>query len=111
MAKKIVIADDIDGTTDAQSYKFALGNDEYEIDLSEDNYKKLTDALAPFVEAGAKVTARLPRERSASTAPRSSSNKDELMKIRLWARENGYNVSGRGRVSQEVQDAYHAANR
>jgi hypothetical protein len=108
MAKKIIIADDLDGTPDASSYTFGLGSDQYEIDLSDANYKKLEEALQPFVKVAAKATTRLPRERGA--APRSSSNKDELMKIRLWANDNGYKVSGRGRVSQEIQDAYRAAN-
>jgi hypothetical protein len=108
MAKKIIIADDIDGTPDASSYSFALNGETYEIDLSEANYTKLEEALAPFIAVAAKATSRLPRERSAS--PRSSSNKEELMKIRLWANDNGYTVSGRGRVSQEIQDAYAAAH-
>ena len=29
--------------------------------------------------------------------------------MRRWARANGYNVSDRGRISAEVQAAYHAS--
>lgn len=107
MAKKVIIADDIDGTADASSYSFALNGEQFEIDLSEANFKKLQDALTPFMEAGAKVTSRLPRSGGAT---KSASNKEELQAIRLWAKDNGYEVSDRGRVSQSIQDAYRAAH-
>lgn len=108
MATKLIRMDDIDGTHDASSYSFALNGDSYDIDLSDANFKKLEEALAPFVKVAAKATSRLPRERSAS-APRSASNKEELAKIRMWAKDNGYEVSERGRIAQSIQDAYHAA--
>ncbi len=109
MAKKIIIADDIDGTADASSYTFALGHDQYEIDLSEANYRKLTEALAPFVNAASKVTARLPRERSASPATRSSTDKERLARVRAWAADNGIEVSSRGRIAKSVEEAYEKA--
>ena len=34
----------------------------------------------------------------------------DLTRFREWGRENGYKVSSRGRVSQELQDAYAAAH-
>ena len=98
-----VIRDDIDGTEGAQSYTFALGKDQYEIDLNDANYKKLESALEPFVKVGAKVTARVPRERG-SAAPKG--NREELQKIREWAAKEGLEVSARGRIAQSVQDAY-----
>jgi len=33
----------------------------------------------------------------------------ETAAIRKWARENGHEVSDRGRIHQEIQDAYYAA--
>lgn len=109
MAKETItiVRDDIDGSEDAKSYKFGWGNDQYEIDLSEKNAKELQHFLAKYIDAAAKVTARLPRS-SGSSAPKS--NKEELQKIRQWAKDNGYEVSERGRVAQSVQDAYHAAH-
>lgn len=109
MAIKTIRMDDIDGTPDAESYSFALNGEQYEIDLSKDNFEKLQDALAPYVKVAAKATSRVPRERSASPN-RSSSNKEELQAMRLWAKDNGYEVSDRGRVSQTIQDAYAAAH-
>jgi hypothetical protein len=109
MAIKTIRMDDIDGTPDAESYSFALNGEQYDIDLSKDNFEKLQAALAPYVKVAAKATSRVPREASASTS-RNSSNKEELQKIRQWAKDNGYEVSERGRVAQSIQDAYHAAN-
>ncbi len=110
MAKetKVIIRDDLDGSEGASSYSFAWGNDKYEIDLSDQNAKELESALSKYIDAAAKVTSRLPRSSSSSSAPKS--NREELQKIREWAKNNGHNVSERGRVSQTVQDAYHAAH-
>ena len=98
-----VIRDDIDGTEGAQSYTFALGKDQYEIDLNDANYKKLESALEPFVKVGAKVTARVPRERG-SAAPKG--NREELQRVREWAKGQGLKVAPRGRISGDVMDAY-----
>jgi len=110
MAKetKIIIRDDLDGSEDAQSYKFGWDGDQYEIDLSEQNAKELKDFLSKYIDAAAKVTNRLPRAASSSTSK--SSNKEELQKIREWAQQNGHEVSSRGRIAQSVVDAYHAAH-
>ncbi|WP_160665201.1 histone-like nucleoid-structuring protein Lsr2 [Pseudarthrobacter sp. ATCC 49987] len=110
MAKetKIIIRDDIDGSEDAKSYKFGWGDDQYEIDLSDKNAKKLTDFLNEYINVAAKVTARLPRSSGSSSAPKS--NKEYLAKVRAWAADNGIEVSSRGRVAQSVVDAYEKAN-
>ena len=102
-----VIRDDIDGTEGAQSYTFALGKDQYEIDLNDANYKKLESALEPFVKVGAKVTARVPRERG-SAAPKG--NREELQRVREWAKSQGLKVNDRGRISGDVMDAFRAAH-
>lgn len=109
MAKETItiVKDDLDGSENAKSYKFGWGDDQYEIDLSDQNAKELQDFLGKYINAAAKVTSRLPRgERS--SAPKS--NKEELQKIRAWAQEQGLNVAPRGRVSQDIQEKYRAAH-
>lgn len=109
MAKETItiVKDDLDGSENAKSYKFGWGDDQYEIDLSDQNAKELQDFLGKYINAAAKVTSRLPRgERS--SAPKS--NKEELRKIRAWAAEQGLNISPRGRVSQDIQERYRAAH-
>ncbi|MBV1778662.1 Lsr2 family protein [Paeniglutamicibacter sp. ABSL32-1] len=105
MAKHTITIDDIDGSKEAKSYRFGLGNDEYTIDLSADNYKALQEALAPFIKAGAKVVASVPRS---SNGVRNSP--EELQKVREWAAANGYDVAPRGRVKQSIMDAYAESN-
>ncbi|MFJ8589681.1 Lsr2 family protein [Streptomyces sp. NPDC093595] len=109
MAQKIitVYTDDLTGEESGEvaSHSFSLDGVAYEVDLSPDSYDKLLDALAPFVRVGRKVH-RL------KTAPRKEkgSRSQESARIREWARNNGYEISARGRVPAEVRAAYQAVN-
>ena len=38
-------------------------------------------------------------------------NREQLAAIRDWAKNNGFEVADRGRISQEIQDAYHNAKK
>jgi hypothetical protein len=106
--KKIVrLIDDLDGKEIAeggQTLAFSFNGTDYEIDLGPKNAKKLTDALAPFVAAARRTGGR----RSGSGRP-SKVDQADLSAIRAWGKEHGYKVSDRGRVSQEVQEAYRAS--
>ena len=63
-------------------------------------------ALRPLVASGRRTRGQGAR----TTGPRSSSGGNpETAKIRAWAKENGYEVSDRGRIHQSVKDAYYAA--
>jgi hypothetical protein len=106
MAQKvnIVLVDDIDGTDADETVSFALDGKEYEIDLTKRNAEKLRDALAPFV-AHARRSGGSRGRRS-----RGSSRSGNPAEVRAWARENGYKVSERGRVSAEIKAAYDAAH-
>lgn len=111
MAQKvqIILEDDIDGGKADETVRFSLDGSNYEIDLSSANAEKLRNALAQFISAGRKAAARTgaaPKARSASSGSRNA----ESAKIRQWARDNGYNVNARGRIQQEIQEAYHKAN-
>lgn len=94
--------------------EFALDGVSYEIDLNDENATKLRETLAPWIaEARRSGGRRQTRRRSGGS---SSSNgggagrSDELAQIREWGRANGFKVSSRGRVSQELRDAYAAAH-
>ena len=99
----IVLVDDIDGSAAEETVSFALDGKEYEIDLSAKNAAKLRDAIAPYVGHARKAAGRR-RARSAGAGGPSPAD------IRVWARENGFDVPDRGRVSSEVRDAYMAAH-
>jgi len=104
MAQKvnIVLVDDIDGTPAEETVSFALDGKEYEIDLSAKNAGKLRDALAPYVGHARKAASRRRGGRG--------SNGPSPADIRAWARDNGFDVPDRGRVSSEVREAYAAAH-
>lgn len=109
MAQKvtIVLIDDIDGGEATQTISFSVDNTNYEIDVNDDNAAKLRDALAPFVGHARKVTGGPRRGARRSAAQASGPSAKE---IRTWARANGYEVSERGRVPEEVRQAYDAAH-
>jgi hypothetical protein len=101
---RVVLIDDLDGSEAAETVSFALDGTTYEIDLSADNAAKLRDALSPWVSQGRRTGGRA-RRGTRSTAPAS-----DTTKVREWAKANGYSVSDRGRISQEIRDAYDAAH-
>ncbi len=102
MAQKvsIVLVDDIDGSEAEETVSFALDGRDYEIDLSAKNAAKLRDALAPYLGHARRGGGRK-RNRTGGPSPAD---------IRVWARENGFDVPDRGRVSSQVREAYVAAH-
>ncbi|MFJ2543041.1 Lsr2 family protein [Microbacterium sp. NPDC087589] len=112
MAQRRIVEfiDDLDQTTieDGGTLTFALNETVYEIDLSSANEDKLREALAPFIKAGRRVRPIRSRRTSSvkSSAPPSA---DERRAIRVWARDNGYSVSDRGRIAADIVAAYREA--
>lgn len=104
---QIKLIDDLDGTDAVETVSFGLDGVSYEIDLSQANAAQLRDDLAKWVGSSRRVKGRVSRN---TRAAGSTNSKDDLNKIREWGRDNGYQVSERGRVSREVQEAYAAAN-
>ena len=104
---QIILEDDYDGGTADETVTFGLDGAEYEIDLSSDNAAKLRDQLAPWLGHARKTGGR--RKRAAAPAARSEEGAS-TSDIRAWAQANGHQVSERGRIKQDVLDAYHAAN-
>lgn len=114
MAEKTIriLIDDMSGEElpDGEGRRVTFGFEgvTYQLDLSDEHLQELEDALAPYIEAGTKVSSSSkPRQRAASGSGRSS---EELQAIRDWANENGYDVAPRGRIKKEVIEAYEAAN-
>ncbi len=108
----VELIDDLDESPAAETVTFALDGATYEIDLSEANAAQLRDALAPYLGHARRVGGRRTgvTRTSGSSAARPSASGGNAAEIRAWARENGYDVSERGRVSAEVREAYAAAH-
>lgn len=111
MAQKVqvVLTDDLDGGRADETVQFALDGVTYEIDLSEANAEALREALTRYVDAARRTGGRSVR-RSAGTRSRPVAERVDLSDVRAWARENGFQVSDRGRVSSQVRAAYDAAH-
>src|SRR3954452_14160290 len=126
MAQKVqvILVDDVDGGEAAETVSFALDGVSYEIDVSEENAEALREALAPWVGHARRVSGRSgggrarstssgggsSRSRASSSSGGGGGGRHDLSDVRSWARENGYQVSDRGRVSSEVITAYEKAH-
>ncbi|GIG35400.1 histone-like nucleoid-structuring protein Lsr2 [Cellulomonas pakistanensis] len=114
MAQKVqvLLVDDIDGGTADETVTFALDGVSYEIDLTTEHAAELRDALGTWVGHARKVGGRSSSGRSGGSSsgggsrPRRASDAGA---VRTWAKENGYDVSERGRISAEIREAYEAA--
>ena len=105
---QIILEDDLEGGPADETVQFGLDGRHYEIDLSTTNAEKLREALRPYAASGRRTQSTPAR----TTGPRSSTGGNpETAKIRAWAKENGYEVSDRGRIHQDVQKAYYDAHK
>lgn len=105
MARKTVVTliDDIDGGDAVRTVTFSIDGIDYEIDLGSSNLDALAAALDPFVKNARTVGKRRASSSGGKGAAASGRN---LTEVRAWARENGFTVSDRGRVSAEIMTAY-----
>ena len=107
----VILVDDIDGSDAAETVTFGLDGVQYEIDLSTENADKFRDVLAPYVgharRSGGRRRPSGGGGRANGSASRSGASAAD---IRAWARDNGWDVPDRGRVSAEVREAYDAAH-
>ena len=99
---------------EGRTVEFSVDGTSYTIDLTDKEAAGFDKALAMYVEHATKTGGGSPaagRKRTGSGARSGSGrSKDELANIRAWAQANGHQVSERGRIKQDVLDAYHAAN-
>jgi len=106
----VVLVDDIDGSDAAETVSFALDGVDYEIDLSDQHAGELREAISLYVGHARRTGGRRKiGKRSGAAAPENGAAASAA-DIRAWARENGWDVPERGRVSADVREAYAAAN-
>ena len=84
-----------------ETIRFSVNGVEYEIDLSGRNARGFWKALKPYTEAGRRVR-RPARIRTAES-------RTDARQVRTWAREQGYDVSDKGRVPADLVARYKAA--
>ncbi len=113
MAQRTIVQliDDLDGGEAEETVLFSLDGVEYTIDLSPGNAERLRRGLADFIEKARKPYGS--RRRAPGRAPRPPrADRSGLPKgrIRDWAREQGHNVSDRGRIPEMIYSQYFAAH-
>jgi hypothetical protein len=111
---RMYMVDDIDGSKEEVStVRLAVDKQDFEIDLSAANEARLREKLARFVEAATPVKAQPAARRarkSSAAAQAIRPDKEQTLALRKWARDNGYQVSNRGRIPKNVQAAFEAAH-
>ena len=123
MGKKYVLVDDLDGSElpeDTTPVTLSLGRTTYSLYLSEANHGKLLEALNPFIENAETTSSSTARSAGRAGTATNAADKEKLKQVRAWAQSTGFkykNAKGeettlgdRGRIPQEVIDAYDAAN-
>src|ERR1700743_3171911 len=104
MVQETTFRDDLNGERQAEQRHFAIGDTQYEIDLTDQNWIEFLRVIEPF-----RVAARVathPKSKRANYAPTVSV--EDRTKIRAWARVNGRQVSSRGRLPQDLIRDYYA---
>jgi hypothetical protein len=116
MAQKVqvVLTCDLDDdeVPAAQTVTFGYDGYSYAFELCEQHLEEFNEAMQAYI-AAARV-ADGPRRRRAAATPgrtrRSAATSDASSgDIRTWARQNGYEISERGRIPAEIRSAYEEA--
>lgn len=109
MARQTVVKflDDVDGTEldEAVTVTFGVDGREYEFDTSPTDAEQFRAGLVKYLKASRRPeTARV--SKSSKRRPTAQSRA-----IRHWARGNGYEIGGRGRIPDEVMRAFEAVHK
>nr|WP_042183061.1 Lsr2 family protein [Kibdelosporangium sp. MJ126-NF4]CEL15331.1 Histone protein Lsr2 [Kibdelosporangium sp. MJ126-NF4]CTQ95628.1 Histone protein Lsr2 [Kibdelosporangium sp. MJ126-NF4] len=114
MAQRVTVqlVDDLDGTAadDISTVSFALDGVSYEIDLTEANAEKLRSGLEEFVNSARRTGGRVKRGSAPVKRAGSPASREQTKAIRDWARQNGFELSDRGRIPANVIEAFEAAH-
>jgi hypothetical protein len=101
------LVDELDSDGATETVAFAYRGVHYEIDLSEKQATALREALIPYLANARRVPIKPTTPRRA--APKSSTPAGPR-EVRAWAKNNGIEVSDRGRISADVMRQYQAAH-
>jgi hypothetical protein len=98
----VTLEDDLDGSLAEETLWFSLSGTDYEIDLSAKNAARFRSQLEPFVEHARAVGGGQQSSRPVSSRRQSAA-------IRAWAKQQGIQLSDRGRIPDFIVAQYNAA--
>jgi hypothetical protein len=93
---------DTDDTPAVETVAFSYGREEYEFELCQRHLDEFNGVMERFAGAA---------RRRGPTGRRRQTAKADLGAIREWARQHGFEVSDRGRISAAVREAFDTAHR
>lgn len=99
------LVDDLDDA--AETLDFSYRGVDYQIDLSAKNARALDKLLAPYLEVSRRGAKRPATSRPVTKAP---SGAPVAKAVRAWAKNEGIEVSDRGRVAADVITRYQDAH-
>lgn len=79
----------------AETVEFAVDGKHYLVDLTHEHAEELRRCLQPFISVATPQRVGSPRRTRA-----------EMKDLRAWARENGWQLSDRGRIPDDARVAY-----
>lgn len=109
MAKRahIIYTDDFTGQDIAEGdyhhIEFSWEGRKYEMDASGETYSLFHSAVKPFIESATPVGKPARIYKSVKRDPA------QVKAIREWARNKGYEISDKGRIPVEIENAYNSA--
>jgi hypothetical protein len=98
---QVQLTDDLDGSEATHTITFGWLGANYEIDLNDKNHAAFEKAIAKYLSAARKAGGQSSGKASKKAQPRV-----DLAAARAWARDHGYTVAHRGRVSGEIIEAF-----
>lgn len=110
MAQEVILklVDDLDGSEATETVLFGLDGESFEIDLNAKNASALRKALDRY-RSSARSTGKASSAAGRRGRGKSRSRGDVDPKaVRVWAAENGHEISSRGRIPSEILDLYKA---
>lgn len=112
MAQRTIFQSDISGKEmddrDHETMMISYGGSNYQLDLTDEEASKV---FGEYLQDQYRIRNRgkvQPAKRAYSTSSNGASNlsKEELTAAREWLKDNGYEVSDRGRIKGEFLDAW-----
>ncbi len=107
---QIVLEDDVDQSPAEHEVAFTFEGVSYEIDLNGEHYAELQEAVAPWISHARRISGRRVVKRAGAAPADKESEGPTATEIREWAKEQGMEVSARGRVPANVRAAYEEAH-
>lgn len=102
---KVLLIDDLDGSDADETVKFGLDGRDYEMDLTSDHAAELREVLSRYVSVSRKLSKLGAPMKKTIIAPQRDNRA-----VREWANANGYSVSDRGRIPEDIVEAYDHRN-